>query len=36
MLPASAGWAGFRRVALIAELPDAANDAAGKDDDRNG
>jgi biopolymer transport protein TolR len=28
--------AGFRRVALIAELPDAANDAAGKDDDRNG
>ena len=28
--------AGFRRVALIAELPDAAEDAAGKDDDRNG
>ena len=28
--------AGFRRVALIAELPDAASSAAGKDDDRNG
>jgi biopolymer transport protein TolR len=28
--------AGFRRVALIAELPDANKDAADKDDDRNG
>lgn len=28
--------AGFRRVALIAELPDAATGAADKDDDRNG
>jgi biopolymer transport protein TolR len=28
--------AGFRRVALIAELPDANEDAADKDDDRNG
>ena len=28
--------AGFRRVALIAELPSAAKGAADKDDDRNG
>ena len=28
--------AGFRRVALIAELPDADQDADDKDDDRNG
>lgn len=28
--------AGFRRVALIAELPDAAKGAADKDDNRNG
>ena len=28
--------AGFRRVALIAELPSAAKRAADKDDDRNG